>query len=151
MRMSAGFSTIVRKAALAAVLALAPGLAACETLGLVPVPYIPGDTPENLTVDPYIWAGAKQTLNFLPLASEDPVAGRLETGWGEISRGSGEEVRVVVQIYPGAPSAASVAVTVYRRVGGAPAGVNPETAVTVQQAILLRARQIKTALDEEMY
>jgi hypothetical protein len=151
MVMSAGFTSTLRKLALASLVALGPGLAACETLGLSPVPFLPENTPENLTVDPYIWAGAKETLNFLPIASEDPVAGRIETGWGEVSAGSGEEVRVVVQIYPGAPSANSLAVTVERRVGGAPAGVNPETAVTVQQAILLRARQIKTALDEELY
>lgn len=151
MRMSAGFTSKFRAAALGALLVLTPGLSACETLGLVPVPFIPEGTPDNLTVDPYIWAGAKDTLNFLPLASEDPVAGRIETGWGEVSAGSGEEVRVIVQIYPGVPSASSVAVTVERRVGGTPAGVNPETAVNVQQAILLRARQIKTALDEEMY
>lgn len=147
----AGFTSKLRIAAFAALVALVPGLSACETLGLVPVPFIPENTPDNLTVDPYIWAGAQETLSFLPIASTDPVAGRIETGWGEVSAGSGEEVRVIVQIYPGAPNASSVAVTVYRRVGGAPAGVNPETAVTVQQAILLRARQIKTALDEEMY
>lgn len=151
MRLTTGLSSKFRTAAFVGLVAFAPGLAACETLGLVPVPFVPEDTPANLAVDPYIWAGAKETLNFLPLASQDPVTGRLETGWGEVSRGSGEEVRVIVQIYPGPVNASSVAVDVYRRVGGVPAGVNPETAATVQQAILLRARQIKTALDEEMY
>ncbi len=151
MRMSAAVSSRFRKAALIALVAAMPGLAACETLGLVPVPFIPENTPENLTVDPYIWAGAQETLNFLPIASADPVAGRIETGWGEVSAGSGEQVRVIVQIYPGQVTASSVAVSVYRRVNGVDAGVNPQTAVTVQQAILLRARQIKTALDEEMY
>lgn len=151
MPMSTGFPSKFRAAAFGALVALLPGLAACESLGLVPVPFIPENTPENLTVDPYIWAGAQETLNFLPIASADPVTGRIETGWGEVSAGSGEQVRVVVQIYPGPVSASSVAVSVYRRVGGADAGVNPDTAVTVQQAILLRARQIKTALDEEMY
>lgn len=151
MRMSAAVSSRFRKAALIALVAAMPGLAACETLGLVPVPFIPENTPENLTVDPYIWAGAQETLNFLPIASADPVTGRIETGWGEVSAGSGEQVRVIVQIYPGQVNASSVAVSVYRRVNGVDAGVNPQTAVTVQQAILLRARQIKTALDEEMY
>ncbi len=151
MRQPTGFSPKLRAAAFGALVLLMPGLSACETLGLVPVPFIPEDTPSNLTVDPYIWAGAKETLNFLPLASQDPVAGRLETGWGEVSAGSGEQVRVVVQIYPGPVSADSVAVAVYRRINGVDAGVNPQTAVTVQQAILLRARQIKTALDEELY
>ena len=150
MRMFA-VSSRFRKAALIALVAAAPGLAACETLGLVPVPFIPENTPDNLTVDPYIWAGAQETLNFLPIASADPVTGRIETGWGEVSAGSGEQVRVIVQIYPGQVNASSVAVSVYRRVNGVDAGVNPQTAATVQQAILLRARQIKTALDEEMY
>ncbi|MFT3810322.1 MAG: DUF3576 domain-containing protein [Micropepsaceae bacterium] len=151
MRMPAVVSSRFRKAALIALVAAVPGLAACETLGLVPVPFIPENTPENLTVDPYIWAGAQETLSFLPIASADPVTGRIETGWGEVSAGSGEQVRVIVQIYPGQVNASSVAVSVYRRVNGVDAGVNPQTAITVQQAILLRARQIKTALDEEMY
>ena len=151
MRQSTGFFSKFRAAAFGAVLVLVPGLAACESLGLAPVPFIPEGTPDNLTVDPYIWAGAKETLSFLPLTLEDPVTGRLETGWGEVSAGSGEQVRVIVQIYPGPPNASSLAVSVNRRVGGAEAGVNPETAPTIQQAILLRARQIKTALDEEMY
>ncbi len=151
MRKSTGFTSKLRAMALGGLIVLAPGLSACETLGLVPVPFLPENTPANLTVDPYIWAGAQETLNFLPIAVADPVTGRIETGWGEVSRGSGEEVRVIVQIYPGALSANSVAVAVHRRVGGVEAGVNPETAGTIQQAILLRARQIKTALDEEMY
>lgn len=151
MRMSTGFTPKLRAAALGALLALAPGLAACESLGLVAVPFLPENTPANLAVDPYIWAGAQETLSFLPIAMTDPVAGRIETGWGEVSRGSGEEVRVIVQIYPGPVNANSVAVVVHRRIGGVERGVNPETAGTVQQAILLRARQIKTALDEEMY
>ena len=151
MPKSAGFTPKLRAAAFGALLVFAPGLAGCETLGLVPVPFIPENTPANLTVDPYIWAGAQETLSFLPIASADPVAGRIETGWGEVSPGSGEQVRVIVQIYPGQVNAASVAVSVYRRVNGVDAGVNPQTAATVQQAILLRARQIKTALDEEMY
>lgn len=151
MRQPAGFSPKLRAAAFGALVLLMPGLSGCQTLGLAPSPFYPADTPANLTVDPYIWAGAKETLAFLPLASADPVTGRLETGWGEVSAGSGEQVRVVVQIYPGPVNAQSVAVAVYRRVGGVEAGVNPQTAATVQQAILLRARQIKTALDEEMY
>ncbi len=151
MRQSTGFPSKLRAAAFGVVLVLVPGLAACETLGLAPSPFIPEGTPDNLSVDPYIWAGAKETLAFLPIASEDPASGRIETGWGEISAGSGEQVRVIVQIYPGAPNATSVAVSVHRRIGASEVGVNPETAPTIQQAILLRARQIKTALDEEMY
>ena len=53
-----------------------------------------------------------------------------------------------MQIYPGDLSANSVAVTVERRVNGAPASVAADTAATVQEAILLRARQLRASIDQ---
>ena len=75
--------------------------------------------------------------------------GRIETGWGSVSGNAAEEVQVTVQIYPGPISPNSVAVGVQRRVNGVPAGVDPATAPTVQEAILLRARQLKAAIETE--
>lgn len=135
--------SVLRAFVIGAALLGVPGLAACSSDGDVALV----NTPENLAVDPFLWQGALDTLSFLPVASADPATGRIETGWGNLSGRPGEEVRAIVQIYPGDLSANSVAVEIYRRLNGAPAGVDPMTAPTVQEAILLRARQIRASID----
>lgn len=143
------YRSILRGALLGASLVAVPALTACQTLGLEPGEPKLANMPANLIVDPFLWQGALETLSFLPIASTDPATGRIETGWGSLSGNPAEQVRVIVQIYPGLISANSVAVSVYRQVNGAPAGVDPTTAPTVQEAILLRARQIKSSLDNK--
>lgn len=134
----------VRAVALGAALLTAPVLTGCASDDPVTL----SNTPANLAVDPFLWEGAIETLAFLPPGKQDPATGRIETGWGNISQKPGEEVRAIVQIYPGDLSANSVAVTVERRVNGAPASVAADTAATVQEAILLRARQLRASIDE---
>jgi hypothetical protein len=138
---------LYRSFLLCASLVAVPALSACQTLGLEDSEPTLANMPADLAVDAFLWQGALETLNFLPIASTDPATGRIETGWGSLSGNPAEQVRVIVQIYPGIISANSVAVSVYRQVNGAPAGVDPTTAPTVQEAILLRARQIKNSID----
>ena len=141
------YRSTLRGVVLGAALLATPALTACQTLGLEDSEPTLANMPANLAVDSFLWQGALETLSFLPLASSDPAAGRIETGWGSLSGNDAEQVRVIVQIYPGVISANSVAVSVYRQVNGAPAGVDPTTGPTVQEAILLRARQIKNAIE----
>ena len=138
-----------RAAAFGLVLLAVPGLAGCETLGLSEGEPTLADMPADLAVDAFLWQGALETLSFLPPGSATPSTGRIETGWGSVSGNATEEVQVTVQIYPGPISPNSVAVGVQRRVNGVPAGVDPATAPTVQEAILLRARQLKAAIETE--
>lgn len=136
-----------RAAAFGLLLLAAPGLAGCETLGLSEGEPTLAGMPADLAVDAFLWQGALETLSFLPLAGASPSTGRIETGWGSVSGNPAEEVQVTVQIYPGQISPNSVAVAVQRRLNGAPAGVDPLTGPTVQEAILLRARQLKASLE----
>lgn len=139
------------RAAAFGLLLLAPGLAACETMGLSDGEPTLANMPANLAVDAFLWQGTLDTLYFLPITVTDPARGRIETGWGPASSGgpAGEEVRVVVQIYPGPISPNSVAVLVGRRVNGVEVGINASTEPVVQEAILLRARQLKAAIETE--
>ncbi len=105
------------------------------------------NVPDGLTVDPFLWQGAIETLSFLPPGTQDPARGRIVTGWGSASGNAGELVRVTVQIYPGPVNAASVEVSVERQVNGAAAGVDPYTPPAVSEAILLRARQLRANLE----
>lgn len=133
---------LVRSAALGAVLLGAPVLAGCESTPTL------ANAPDNLAVDQFLWQGALDTLAILPIAVADPATGRIETGWGRLNNGKpNEEFRAIVQIYPGPLSANSVAVEVYRRLNGTPAGVRPGVPSEVQEAILLRARQIRASID----
>lgn len=135
-----------RAVALGAALMAVPGLSACASDDISEMTL--ANTPPNLAVDPFLWEGAIETLAFLPPGTQDPATGRIVTGWGNVSKKPGEEVRAIVQIYPGDLSANSVAVTVERRVNGSPASVAADTAATVQEAILLRARQLRASIDE---
>ncbi len=137
------------RAAAFGLLLLAPGLAACETMGLSDGEPTLASMPAGLAVDSFLWQGTLDTLHFLPVTSANPAAGRIETGWASVSGNAAEQVRVIVQIYPGPISPNSVAVSAYRQVNGTPAGVDPMTAPVVQEAILLRARQLKAAIETD--
>jgi hypothetical protein len=134
---------LARSAALGAALLVAPVLSGCET----PEATL-ANIPENLVVDPFLWQGAMDVLSgILPIAVADPATGRIETGWGNISGRAGEEVKAIVQIYPGELSANSVAVEGFRRMNGVPAPLRAGAAAEVQEAILLRARQLRASID----
>ncbi|BCW87088.1 hypothetical protein sos41_02140 [Alphaproteobacteria bacterium SO-S41] len=150
MRRDAVRRPLFRAAAFGLCLA-ASGLAGCQTLGLSDAEMTLANMPPDLAVDPFLWQGALETLYFLPIVKQEPSRGRIETAWGPASKGApaGEEVKVVVQIYPGPISPNSVAVLVGRRVNGVETGVNAMTEPVVQEAILLRARQLKASIENE--
>ena len=151
MRKEFAVSSALRAAAFGLLALAVPGLAGCQTLGLEEGEKTLANMPANLAVDPFLWQGALETLYFLPIEVQDPARGRIETGWGPAAQGvqPGEEVKVVVQIYPGPISTNSVAVLVGRRVNGVEKGINGMTEAVVQEAILLRARQLKATIEGE--
>lgn len=149
MRETYRLAALARAAAIGVSVLGATALAGCQTLGLEDDELTLANMPANLAVDPFAWQGALDTLKFLPIASADPATGRIETDWGSLTNNTSEQVRASVQIYPGTLNASSVAVTVYRQVNGQPASVDPSTGPRVQEAILLRARQLKTAIQQD--
>ena len=100
------------------------------------------------TVSPILWQATLDTLNFVTIASEDPVAGSLVTDWYSPSGKPNERYRVNVFILARPLRSDALAVTVTRqaRLGD---GNWVETTIArqvetdLETTILNRARQLK--------
>lgn len=110
----------------------------------------PGEGEGQLPVNKYLWQASLDTLSFLPLLSTDPFTGVIATDWGANPEAPGERYKVTAYITSAALSAASLKVAVYREVQNEqgqwlPAPVSAETARKLEDAILIRAREIRIA------
>jgi len=108
------------------------------------------DEKARLPVNKYLWQGALDTLSFLPLASSDPFTGVIATEWGATPEVPGERFKVTAYILNPGLTAAALKVAVYREVLGdgglwVPAPVSADTPRQLEDAILIRARQIRIA------
>ena len=109
-----------------------------------------GDEKARLPVNKYLWQGALDTLSFLPLASTDPFTGVIATEWGSTPEAPGERFKVTAYILNPGLSAAALKVAVFRELRSdaglwTPAPVSADTARQLEDAILIRARQIRIA------
>lgn len=94
---------------------------------------------ETVAVNRYIWAASLEVLNFLPVQSVDPFTGVIVTGFGTPPGGS-RAYRATVLVQDPALDARSLKLSLLTRNG--PASV--ETTRAVEDAILTRARQLRT-------
>ena len=104
----------------------------------------------SLPVNKFLWQASLDTLSFLPLASTDPFTGVIATDWGASPGDPGERFKVTAYMVRPALAASSLKVAVYREVRNGeglwvPAPVDPATPRKLEDAILVRARQIKIA------
>src|SRR5579883_2482714 len=101
----------------------------------------------QLGVNSYLWRATLDTLNFMPLASADPVGGIIISDWYAAPEKPDERVKVNVYILDKRLRADALKVTVFRQVRGAAgwtdAQVNPDTGVKLENAILSRARELR--------
>ena len=93
-------------------------------------------------VNRYIWAGALDTLAFLPLESADPFSGLIVTGWGKVGGAAGL-YRVTVYVQRADLGVNSLRVAAFRQSGGGSASLSAETISQIEDAILVRARQLR--------
>jgi hypothetical protein len=98
------------------------------------------DANTTLEVNRYIWAASLEVLNFLPIESVDPFSGVIVTGYGA-PPGGGRAYRATVLVQDPALDARSLKLALQTRGGGA---VDPATVRAVEDAILTRARQLRT-------
>ncbi len=103
------------------------------------------DEGGRMPVNKYLWQGALDTLSFLPLASSDPFTGVIST-----PETPGERFKVTAYVTSPELSGGSLKVATYREVRNedgvwVPAPVSPETARRLEDAILVRAREIRIA------
>ena len=110
-----------------------------------------GDAPAadmpQLGVNSYLWRATLDTLNFMPLASADPVGGVVISDWYAAPDKPDEHVKVTVYILDKRLRADAVKVSVFRQVrnpnGWADAAVNADTGIKLENAILARARELR--------
>jgi hypothetical protein len=94
-------------------------------------------------VNRYLWAASLDTLSFLPLEAADPFSGVIVTGWGRVGGAPGL-YRVTVYIQRNALDTDSIRVAAFRQTGGGSASLSAASIDQIEDAILLRARQLKS-------
>jgi len=102
----------------------------------------------GIGVNAYLWRGALQTLDFMPLASADPFGGVIITDWYSPSESPTERFKMNVLILGRELRADGVRATVFKQKRD-PSGqwidsaVEPQTGIDLENAILTRARQLR--------
>ena len=100
-------------------------------------------------VNPYLWRASLDTLDTLPLTTADPVGGIINYDWKSYQNAEGERIKAVVYILDSRLRADGVKVSVFRQVQQngqwVDAEVDPETGIQLENAILTRARVLKSA------
>jgi hypothetical protein len=103
-----------------------------------------------LGVNAYLWRATLDTLNFMPLASSDPIGGVVITDWYSAPETPSERVKVTTYILDRRLRADALRVSVFRQTLDdgmwVDAQTNPDTAVRLENAILTRAREIHISL-----
>lgn len=99
------------------------------------------------TVSPVLWKAAHDTLDFVPVASEDPLTGVLATKWYSPPDKPDERLKVSVYILSRALRSSSLVVRVQRQTRSpqgqwVAASVGSKVDHALENAILDRARQI---------
>ncbi|MEM1237977.1 MAG: DUF3576 domain-containing protein [Pseudomonadota bacterium] len=92
-----------------------------------------------VAVNRYIWNASLDVLSFLPIQTVDPFTGVIVTGFGTPPGGS-RDYRATVLVTDPALDARSLKVSLVTRSGPA----SEETVTAVENAILTRARQLRT-------
>ena len=113
-----------------------------------------GESDEPATggigVNSFIWRASLDTIAFMPLLSADPFGGVIITDWYAPAETPGERFKITVYILDRALRADAVQVAVFRqeRVGDSgweDRSTSPDTAISLENKILDRARQLRTA------
>lgn len=104
----------------------------------------------QLPVNKYLWRGTLDTLSFLPLSSTDPYGGVIVTDWGAAPDSPSERFKVTAYITSAAlkPQSLNIVVNRQRRSrdgGWVAAPVADDTKRSLEDAILTRARQLRSA------
>lgn len=104
----------------------------------------------GIGVNAYLWRGALETLNFMPLASADPFGGLIITDWYQPTGLADERLKVQVLILDRSLRADGVKVSVIRqqrdpRGDWVDEAVDPQTVSQLEDKILTKARELRIA------
>ncbi len=103
----------------------------------------------GIGVNSYLWRASLDTIAFMPLSSADPFGGVIITDWHSPEGARQERFKMNVFILVRSLRADGVRVSLFRQVrdrGGVwrDAGVPVQTASRIEDAILTRARQLRS-------
>jgi hypothetical protein len=107
-----------------------------------------GKAANPLGVNSFLWRATLDTVSFMPLTSADPFGGVVITDWYEDPNAQGERFKMNILILDKQLRADGLKVTVFRQIKDETGGwrdveSNAQTARTIEDAILTRARQLK--------
>ncbi len=118
--------------------------------------FLGGDSEASATgggigVNSFLWRASLDTISFMPLSSADPFGGVIITDWYAPPESPDERFKMTVYILDRTLRANGLRVAVFRqeRVGDgewADRAISSDTAVSLENKILERARQLRTAL-----
>ena len=107
-------------------------------------------TAGGIGVNAFLWRATLDTISFMPLLSADPFGGVIITDWYAPPETPDERFKMTVYILTRSLRSDGVQVSVFRQEKGADGlwedgPTNPNTAISLEDKILDRAREIRTA------
>ncbi len=104
----------------------------------------------GIGVNAFLWRATLDTISFMPLLSADPFGGVIITDWYAPPESPDERFKMTVYILGRMLRSDGVQVSVFRQERGEDdlweyRATSPDTAVSLEDKILDRARQLRTA------
>lgn len=107
------------------------------------------DNANGIGVNSFLWRASLDTTSFMPLSSADPFGGVIITDWFTAPEAPSERFKMTIYILDTSLRADGVKVSVFKQAqspdgaGWVDAAVTPGTAAQLENAILIRARQLR--------
>lgn len=103
---------------------------------------------QGIGVNSFLWRASLDTIAFMPLASADPFGGVIITDWYQDPKALGERFKITVYIMDRRLRADGIKVAVFRQknqpqVGWVDSPADADTSIKIENAILVRARQLR--------
>lgn len=111
-----------------------------------------GDQGTGIGINSFLWRASLDTVSFMPLASADPFGGVIITDWYQDPKTPNERFKLTVYIMDKRLRADGVKVAVFRQTKNGndwtDAATDPKTGTKIEDAILVRARQLRISSTE---
>ena len=101
----------------------------------------------NMSVNAFLWKGALETIDFMPLSSADPIGGTIITDWYSTEDNQNERCKLNIFITGQKLSTENLKVSSFCQEFKNPAWVNKkidlENNIKIENAILNKAKKLK--------
>lgn len=103
------------------------------------------NTTDVITVNAYLWRAALDTVSFMPLATVDPFGGVILTDWYTAPENPNERYKLNVFVMGGQLRSDGVKVAMFKQRNGKDVAVPQSDNTAIEDAILLRARELRVS------